>query len=300
MQETARLLMEETGCEQGEAELALELAGNDLEKAIKTIRSLLRHISALKGKFSFPQKNLYGLVLVVINTKTREILRLRSVVSYNPALYENSLAMDWYAFEKQVFSYRLDQGSLPDFTQDIEEKLKSYLLAQQDVLVQCEPQSIAALFKDFFSPETVDITFVIEELNLTQFRQLPNAGNDPVAPVAVRNNDQGTVRLQVTLVEDKGGKEASRLADGEVVLSQITDARDIAHYLAHLIGGMREGSMIPLPAVIRKIAVNTEESEIQVYYAPGIVGIAHVKNETKVRILETKNQPWWKKIIPWT
>lgn len=299
MQEEARLLMEETGCEQGEAELALELAGNDLEKAIKTIRDLLRHISAIKGKFLFPAKNLYGLALVVINTKTREILRLRTVVSYNPALYENSLAMDWYAFEKQVFSYRLDGGSLPDFTQDIEQKLRNYLLAQRDVLVQCEPQSISSLFKDFFSPESVDITFVIEELNLTQFRQLPSAVPPESTPAPVRNKDQATVGLQVTLVEDKSGKEACRLAEGEVVLSQITDARDIAHYLAHLIGGMRESSMVPLPAVIKKVSVNGDEAEIQVYYAPGIVGIAHVKNDTKVKILEARSTPWWKKIIPW-
>ena len=80
MQENIRLLMEETGCEVGEAELALELAENDLEKAIKTIGSLLRHIYAVKGKMIFREKNLYGLLLAVINTKTQGILRMSAVV----------------------------------------------------------------------------------------------------------------------------------------------------------------------------------------------------------------------------
>jgi hypothetical protein len=299
MQEQARLLMEETGCEQGEAELALELAGNDLEKAIKTIGSLLRHISAIKGKLFFPQKNLYGLVLVVVNTKTQEILRLRTVLSYNPALFENSPAMDWYAFEKAIFSFRLDGGSLPDDTQEFEHKLRPYLLAQRDVLVQRDPPTMTALLRDFFAPETADVSLVAEELNLTQFRQLPNDGSQPSKKVAANENDPGTVWLQVSLVEDKGGPEASRLQEGDMVLSQITDTRDIAHYLAHLIGGVREGAMIPLPAVVKKVAVNTEESEIQLHYAPGIVGIAHVGNDVRIQILETKTQPWWKKIFPW-
>jgi len=300
MQEEARLLMEETGCEQGEAELALELADNDLEKAIKTIGSLLRHIAAVKGKFYFQQKNLYGLVLVVINTKTCEILRLRIVVSYNPALFENSPAMDWYTFEKLIFSFRLDRGSLPDYTQEVEHKLRPYLLAQSEVLVRCDPHGIEALFRDFFSPDTAEMALTIEQLNLTQFRQLPDDGALSSAKVTLKDNDPGTVRLQIHLVEDKSGREVTRLQEGDVVLSRITDTRDIAHYLAHLIGGVREGDMVPLPAVIRKVSVNAEGTEIQVYYAPGIVGLAQTASDSKVRIVEMKAQPWWKKIIPWS
>ncbi|MHB9155881.1 MAG: UBA domain-containing protein [Endomicrobiales bacterium] len=299
MQEKVRLLMEETGCEQGEAELALELAGNDLEKAIKTIGNLLRHITVLKGKFSFPSRNLYGLLLIVINTKTQEILRLSTVVSYNPALFENSPEMDWYTFEKLVFTYRLDGGSLPDFTQDIEQKLQSYLLAQKDVLVKCNTSDISVLLRDFFSPDTVTITLIAEELNLAQFRQLPDTHSPESEKVITNDSEPGTVWLQVEVVEDKSGTEVHRLIEGDVVLSQITDTRDIAHYLAHLIGGRKEGDMVPLPAVVRKISAQAEESEVQLYYAPGIVGIASVKNDLKIKVLETRTQPWWKKIMLW-
>lgn len=300
MQEKIRLLMEETGCEQGEAELALELAGNDLEKAIRTIESLLRHIFALKGKFHFSSKNLFGLLLIIVNTKTQEILRLSTVVSYNPALYENSPSMDWYALEKIIFSYRLDGGTLPDFTQDIEQKMQSYLLAQRDILIKCDASKLKELFTDFFSPDKVEITFEVEELNLAQFRQLPSSDLTPFNKVLNHEKEYGTVWLEVNFVEDKNGKEAGKLAEGEVVLSQITDTRDIAHYLAHLIGGRKQGTMTPLPAVIRKISVNKDKSEVHVFYAPGIIGIANVESGFKVKMLEEKTQPWWKKIIPWT
>jgi hypothetical protein len=300
MLETVRLLMEETGCEQGEAELALELAGNDLEKAIKTIGSLLRHIFALKGKLYFFDKNLYGLLLIVINTKTQEILRLHTVVTYNPALYENSSEMDWYALEKLIFSYRLDGGSLPDFTQELEQKLKLYLDERKEILVKCDPGKISALLSDFFLPDKVTVSLLAEELNLAQFRSLPSSETAPHTKAENNGGESGTVWLEVDILEDKSGKDVDKLVEGDMVLSQITDSRDIAHYLSHLIGGRREGGMVPLPAVVRKIEVFDGESEVQVHYAPGIIGIARVKNDIKIRLLESKAQPWWKKIIPWT
>jgi hypothetical protein len=58
--------------------------------------------------------------------------------------------------------------------------------------------------------------------------------------------------------------------------------------------------MVPLPASVREIAVYDTETEIQVYYAPGIVGMVRVKNDFYVKLLEEeKSGSWWKKIIPW-
>jgi hypothetical protein len=299
MLEKVKLLMEETGCEQGEAELALELADNDLEKAIKTIGSLLRHIFAVKGKFSFPDKSLYGLILIVVNTKTQEILRLHTVVSYNPALFENSPEMDWYALEKVIFSFRLDEGSLPDFTQELEQKLEPYLREKKEILIKCDTAEITSLLTEFLKLDKSNITILAEELNLTQFRRLPSNDISTNSKSDTSDQETATVWLEVKISEDPGGKEVSKLAEGDMVLSQITDTRDIAHYLAHLIGGRREGDMVPLPAVIKKISVNDSDSEVQVHFAPGIIGVAKVKNDVKINILESKSLPWWKKIIPW-
>ncbi len=294
MQENAKLLMEETGCEQGEAELALQLADNDLEKAIRTIGSLLRHIYAVKGKLYFSDKNLYGLVLIVINAKAQDILRLSTVISYNPALYENSPEMDWYSLEKVIFSYRLDSGSLPDYTQGVEEKLRSFLTGHRASLVKCDEKELSGLLAQFFSAEKVMVSLRCEELNLAQFRQMPdNEGvtSNAKAPVT---DEPGGVRLEVDLIEDDNGKEAGRLNNGDVIVSQITDTRDIAHYLAHLIGGRRDG----LPAVVKKVAVEGEKADVLVHYAPGIIGIARVSPGMRVKLLEARTQPWWKKIIP--
>ncbi|MGA2090587.1 MAG: hypothetical protein ABSH12_03900 [Endomicrobiales bacterium] len=299
MQDKIRLLMEETECEQGEAELALELAGNDLEQAIKTIGSLLRHIFALKGKFYFAQKNLYGLLLAVINTKTQEIYRLRTVVSYNPALYENPPEMDWFALEKRIFSYRLDQGSLPDFTQQFEQRLRSYLMDNKDIFHQFNMSTVSDLIGRFFELEGGEASLSAEELNLTQFRQLPSGVNSPDNKTAVQENEAVGVHLTVTLENDENGREVSRLAEGDLIISRITDPRDIAHYLAHLVGAKKEGEMIPLPTSVKKVSSSGDMTEVHVYFAPNIIGVAHLKNDSKVKTVDPQPQSWWKKMITW-
>lgn len=294
-----RLLMEETNCEQGEAELALELAGNDLEKAIRTIESLLKHIVAFKGKFILPNENLYGLLLVVVDTKAGGILRLHSVVSYNPSLFENSLSMDWYAFEKQIFTYRLDEGSLPEFTRGNEQKLREFLESRKDVLVSGDIGAVSGLFADFFKQFNVTANIEAEELNLAQFRQLTATEASSAARATGERPESSIVVLRVEFLQDKNGKEAEKISEGEVVLSKITDDRDIAHYLAHLIGGKKEDGMIPLPSSIRKVTSGPDGFEVQVYLAPGVAGIGKVSADSRIKVIEMRSDPWWKKIIPW-
>jgi hypothetical protein len=298
MDEKVRVLMEEINCEQGEAELALELAGNNLEQAIRTIESLLRYIVAIKGKFFSPESNLYGLFIVIFNSKTQQILRSGTVISYNPIIFENSPDMDWYAFEKLVFSTRLDTGSIPDITREIEQKLENYLLEHRVSLTNSSPENLTALMKDFFVAQKMELKLSIEELNLAQFRRLPNADVTRAAAASDKNLEHGTVSLQIDLVEDKNGKPALDLEENDVVFSQIVDQRDIAHYLAHLIGGETGGSAIPVP--IKKVESVDGRLEIQLQYAPGIIGVVKVDPKMRVRILDVKVQmPWWKKLLPW-
>ena len=207
---------------------------------------------------------------------------------------------DSYFLEKLIFYYRLDEGSLPDFTQDIEQKLSAFVSGHREIYPNCDAQKIESLLKEFFAPDTVNVKVVAEEMNLAQFRQLPNTGTETSRTIVHQEKEASMVRLEISLVEDPNGKEISKLAEGDVVMTSISDSRDIAHYLAHLIGGRREGSLLPLPAVVRKVSPALETFEIQVYYAPGIAGEGVIKRGERVKIIEARAPSWWKKIIPWS
>ena len=292
------LIIEETGCEQGEAELALILSDNDLEKAITKIGILLKFITAFKIKLIFPQESIYGLIHIAVNMKNAEILRFSMVASHNPAVYENSASMDWFSFEKAIFSCRLDTGAMEDYTQNIGEKLKEHISKELKLRPLISNEEISKIINSYFNPVTVNTEIVSEELTLSQFKKLPDY--DKIQhETSFSGYDLGFVRLEVEILEDINGKPAGKLSEGDIVLSMITDERDIAHYLAHLTGGRKDGNMIPLPAMVKKIIAKADEFEIHLHYAPSITGIAAIKSGKLLKVLETKNQPWWRKIMPW-
>ncbi|MDR0820360.1 MAG: hypothetical protein LBN19_02410 [Endomicrobium sp.] len=292
-----QLLIEETGCEQAEAEIALSLSSNNIEKAIYTIGLLLKFITVFKIRLIFPKESIYGLIHIAVNMKTHDILRFSMIFSHNPVIYEISVNIDWFSFEKAIFSARLGAGAMENYTQKIEENLK--LHTQQSIKeIRVSKEEISTIIKTFFHPATVEMEIVNEELNLTQFKKLPDY-NTQQNEISFAGYDLGFVKLDVKILEDPSGKPTEKIAENDTVLSLITDKRDIAHYLAHLTGGRKSGIMIPLPAMVKKIYSKNNDFEIHLHYAPSITGLAKIKSGIKLKVLETKSQLWWKKIIPW-
>jgi hypothetical protein len=288
-----QLLIEETGCEQAEAEIALSLSGN-IEKAIYMIGLLLKFIIVFKIKLIFPKENIYGLIHIAVNMKTHDILRFSMIFSHNPGIYEISANIDWFSFEKAIFSARLDAGAMEKYTQTIEENLKLHM--QQSVKKNnvISKKEILTMIENFFQPVIAEMEIVNEELNLTQFKKLPDY-NIKQNKISFAGYDLGFVKLDVKILEDFNGKLTEKISESDTVLSLITDKRDIAHYLAHLIGGRKNGIMIPLPAMVKKIYSKNNNFEIYLYYAPSITGLAKIKSGIKLKVLETKSQLWWEK-----
>lgn len=51
--------------------------------------------------------------------------------------------------------------------------------------------------------------------------------------------------------------------------------------------------------MVKKIHSKNNDFEIHLHYAPSITGLAKIKSGIKLKVLETKSQLWWKKIIHW-
>ncbi|MDR0399101.1 MAG: hypothetical protein LBH33_04820 [Endomicrobium sp.] len=293
-----QLLMEETGCKRSEAELALSLSNNNLEKAITAIGFILKFITTFKIKIIFPKENIYGLMHIVINMKTSEIVRFSITFSRNPAIYEIATSMDWFSYEKAIFSARLNSGAMEIYTKETEENLKVYIQKVLKEAIIISPEEISSIMKNFFYPTEVFIEIENEELNLTQFKKLPNY-NLKQNSISSLDYDLGFIELDVKILKDNNGKPVKKIVEGDTVLSTIIDERDLTHYIAHLIGGIEDGNMYPVPAIVKKVAYKNDDFEIYLNYTPSIIGLAKVKSDTKIKVLEPKHQLWWKKILPW-
>jgi hypothetical protein len=286
------LLMEETGCERGEAELALEMCGYDVEEAVRQIPRLLKDICALKGKFVRPAQNQHGLLLIVLNLKTRAVLRVRAVMSYDPAVCAIDLKADWFVFEKHLYGCRLWDGSLPAESLEIEHGLAAYFRAAEpgvferlrDVSSAEAEIDVLAAMRAHFRDAGLSLRLKKDILDLGQFqtlRKVPVPAARKPAPRGAYIED--LLVLKISLEEDSEGLPAAELRAGDTVFARIADGRDIAQYLARLFGGLTAAGPVAIEAPVEAIESSPAGTLARVRFAVGVAGDAVVPGDRRLK-----------------
>ncbi|MDE2491015.1 MAG: hypothetical protein KGM24_09205 [Elusimicrobia bacterium] len=312
MKDRIDLLMEETGCERGEAELALEMCGYDFEEAVRQLPRLLRDICALKGKFVLPASGRHGLLLVVLNLKTRTVLRCRAVLSYDPAVCSIGLGEDWFAFEKHLYGCRLWDGSLPAESLEAEQALAAHFREAPPEHferlrasgAQASDDAPAQALRAHFGDPGLSLRLKKDILDLGQFQSLRPAA----APAARREKQARTpppedlLVLKIALEEDPEGVPASELHAGDLVSARIVDARDIARYLARLFGGLTDAGPMPIEAPVEAIESAGGDVLVRARFAVGVAGDGVVPADRRLRASRGAahgrgDGSWWKRFF---
>jgi hypothetical protein len=309
MQDKIALLMEETGCDRGEAELALEMCGYEVEEAVKAIPRLLKNIAVVKARFVHPEQDRFGLLLVVLNVKSGLLLRARAVLSFNPAAYSASLEKDWFEFEKYLYGCRLWEGSLQAESFEIEQALFAHFRERAAIerLARLSATEVTAelsgllqeLFKD--KPRMLQARRDILDVGQFNLRDAAEAAGKTRQPSRPRGGEDLLV-LKVALDESGEGVGASELRVGDVVHARITDARDIAQYLAKLFGGHSDGGPVSVPAPIEAIESMPKGLLARVRFSVGVCGDALVSPQAKVLVSrsalrEAEGRSWWRRFF---
>ncbi len=311
MKEKIELLMEETGCDRGEAELALEMCGFDFEEAVRQIPRLLRDICALKAKFVLPSANQHGLALVVLNLKSRKVLRARAVMSYDPAVCAIGLEEDWFAFEKHLYGCRLWDGSLPAESLEIEQRLAAHFRAAPpeafDRLREGSSADAAAELsgplRAHFRDLGLELRLKKDILDLGQFQSLRKAPPAPRGRPAPRSAPlEDLLVLRIALEEDGEGIAASDLRAGDLVSARIVDARDIGQYLARLFGGLTAQGPMPIEAPVEAIESVEGGVLVRARFAIGVAGDGLVPADRRLRAARGAahgrgDGSWWRRFF---
>ena len=312
MKDKIELLMEETGCDRGEAELALEMYGYEVEEAVRQIPRLLRDICALKGKFVLPEANQHGLVLVVLNLKSRKVLRARAVMSYDPAVCAIGLEEEWFAFEKHLYGCRLWDGSLPSESLEVEQRLIAHFRAAppeifdrlREMASADAAELLAAPLRGHFLDPRLSLRLKKDILDLGQFQSLrkapaPAARRDKPAP---RTPPEDLLVLKIALEEDPEGVPASELRAGDLVSARIVDGRDIAQYLARLFGGLTAQGPMPIEAPVEAIESVEGGVLVRARFAVGVAGDEIVPGDRRLRASRGGGHgrgdgSWWRRFF---
>jgi len=307
MREDVKILMEETGCDEGQAELILHSTGNNLEKAIKSINLLLKYIVIIKGKFICNQTNVYGQFIVIGHLNQKRIVRSGALATYDPSIYEEQLDSKWRDFEKRFYAHRLSDGCLHELTQKLEQNLnwqiasdyrKSFFQNLKDRNYEEIIGILGAIISKSLEDAQVKVEMAVEELNLSQFKFpqestiTPEAGVKPSLNQAGEsvNRKESTIVLRTELVTDASSSsvEIEKLRKNDLILVKILDSRDIAQYLSRLLGGCKGEEVTPLSTIVEEVRQQGNQWAVRTRFSPGIVGEALEEKRTRVRRLKAQ------------
>ncbi len=297
--EKIKALMNDTGCEESEAKMALEFMGGNFNKAIAYVGMLLKFITAYKAKINIKNENIFGLIHIITNNRNLDLLRFSTVMSYNPVIYEQDIKVDWFSFEKEIYSYRLLNGVIENYTKTIDIKLREFVSGNLKDNKILTIQDVKNTIETFFSGNDITVEIVAQELTLREYRKLPDYFPEEFPKETVSGEYSSAIELETVIFEDSAGKKIEDLCNGDKVLAKITDSRDIAHYIGHLIGAKKEQNMIPMPAEVLNIEKKDNDYLVKLKYADLIFGVSHIEHGRVLKILDTRDTMTWNsKLLP--
>jgi len=308
MKENIKILMEETGCDEGQAELVLHSTGNNLEKAIRSIDLLLKYIVVIKSRFMCNQANFYGRFILISHLNQKRVVRLGALVTCDPSIYEEKLDFRWRDFEKRLYAHRLSESCIHELTQKLEQNLnwqitgdyrKYFFQNLKDRNYEEIIGILRAVINNSLGDDEVKVEIDVEELNLDQFK-FPQESNIPMEvgvrpssnqPREVVDRKESTIVLRTELVADDSSSsiEVEKLRKNDLILVKISDTRDIAQYLSHLLGGCKGEEVIPISTMVEEVREEGNQWAVKTRFSPAILGEALAKKKARVKRLKPQD-----------
>jgi|GEM_PF-6903445 len=285
MDEKIKLLMEELDCDKEQAEMLLQMSGGNIEEAIHHLEKN-RLINVLQAKFWLKAKNIYGLFFCLIDPAKKNIYRSNLVFAYNPQVFTVDMNEDWLSWDKLIYHFRLE-GADEGKTHQYNCQLLSVIEKNIDLVIRRENKKLSEYLLELFMSEdqpVVEIT--VKEINLAQYRFRATEKENIPAP-ATDSGIFGPIVLEISAVSDEQGIALENLVVDDLIWVEITDRRDIAYYLAHLLSGRDKDVVVPLPVPIRQIirqdASDKTTYRIEVSFTEWVKGQAVLTPPLKVK-----------------
>jgi hypothetical protein len=300
-------LVKSTGCDSRLAVMLIDFTGGDVEGAKRIIRAVPKDIFALKMKFITQVTGYYGALFFCYDEKELSLKRVACVVTDEKDIGTIDLSQRWLDFEASLYDYmrekRVDGGKI--------ERLKGRFL-EKDVVTRLsgllkvgrplKDEELRNLLVDelynIFSDTNIAVKVALDmtdvfELNKRQEIRVAEdeetlkheEAEEEIENQRMRKKpDQSLIVLRVDpVLSPVKGTEIKELEFGDNIQVRITDERDIADYLAVLLGGKVDSIRVPIYAKI----VEVKELEggnvgVLTQFGPGIMGMFKVPSEVKV------------------
>ena len=299
-------LVKSTGCDSKLAFMLLDFTGGDAEGAKRIIRAVPKDIFALKVKFITQVTGYYGAFFFCYDEKESSIKRVVCVVTDAKDIGTIDLSQRWPDFETALYNYmrekRVDGGKIERLKErllnrEVVKKVSGVLKVgrppKDDELRNLLTDELYNIFSDtnIAVKVAVDMTDVFElnkgqETKPSEEEEILNseAAEEEINQRMRKKPDQSLIVLKVDpVLSPVKGTEIKQLEFGDNIQVRITDERDIAEYLAMLLGGKVDSIRVPIYAKIVEVReLGGESVGVLTQFGPGIMGMFKVPSDVKV------------------
>ncbi len=315
MEEKIKQLMSETGADRHTVEMILDFTGGDIDGARKIFQAMPKDYLALKIRYMGHRTHNYGVILIVINIKTREIEEVELIVSKEIKASEVDTNLKFEKFRDAIREY-IKMGSvnlimidrLKEGIKSVEFKEAIFRNLTPDGVININDLKIILselMFKVLtdsnvaikIDQEKIDIFRYTRKLKKDVSQQEEKSGEiiegekeeekekvERKQEVEIRSISLIILKIEPVLSPVKG-VSITELHPGDEIMVRIIDERDVGDYLATLLGGKVGGDRVPIPATVKEMekSAETENVMLLVEFGPGIAGRCFVPPEIKVQ-----------------
>jgi hypothetical protein len=302
-------LVASTGCDRFLAGMLLKFTGWDLGGARRIIEAVPKDIFALKIKFITQITGFFGALFLSYDNKKREIKRYIAVITDDKDIGRIDIEKHWTDFEEDLYAHarakkidglKVDQLKKRMVGEEFISKLANVLKVGRPVKKELLNNILVDELYNIFTDTNIAVKFNIEMTDAFELNK--GKGVSKIGDVAGEDLnleegdteierqeqrqrvDQSLIVLSVDpVLSPVSGTSIQDLEFGDEIQVRISDEREIADYLAELLGAKVDSIRVPIfTKIIEVKELETGNLGVFTQFGPGILGMFKVPEDVKI------------------
>ncbi|MCK4796391.1 MAG: hypothetical protein KAT05_03360 [Spirochaetes bacterium] len=305
-------LQNETGCDPILGKLLLKFTDDDIEGAIKIIKSVDKDIFVIRGKFIGQSSKCYGTFLFFYDSRNKVIDKINIIIKHkDKTAVEFNFDKTWSEFLQDMINYLQTNATEAQLENRFTYQIKNHraISVYEKTIVRSKEYDEKFL-KSFFIDVLFNITgdpnvaiklqidrtnaFEVNKGNIKDidFNSHADESKKEEKDISIKDKNfkkQGQDVLVLNIEPELApvdGVEITEINPDDLMSVKIVDERPVAEYIASLLNAKNPITNENLMILVRvKDIINTEEGFlIKIEFGPGIFGIAYFGENVKIRM----------------
>ncbi|MCX7956371.1 MAG: hypothetical protein N2643_00540 [Endomicrobia bacterium] len=188
-------------------------------------------IKILKYKLSIKKLHIYTCCVIVVNVKTKSILKISCIVSFSPSIYEIDINEDYVKVENMINKYKLESKSCFDLTKKIYLRLYEKEEIVGENINKEKLQDIENIFLevlDVKEKEIIRSNFCFQSFSYYG----ENLSANPFSFNKEINLDINRFFIKMRpVLDEKKGVSISKVKVKQEIMCELIDRREIVKYI---------------------------------------------------------------------